>query len=822
MPFSGRLLFSRLLAAWMLLYLSLGVSFAQVNPPVKDELFEEDSEREELRRERETKALLQPGTRKVSEELDFQAPQIELKQDSNDVIGSGGLMISHQGLLVQADQGQLNLDSKNAELEGNILFSWPEGSVGCQSAIVNLDSESGEFDAADALIEEGQYKITAEKLFKLSETEYHFHDAAFSTCYCPDGSCPWEIRGSSMDAEEEGYGFVRHGRVNFHGVPILYSPYLLFPLKMERQSGLLVPQWGYSSEDGFQFTIPLFVVIDDHTDTLIRPFVESRTRYGSAFDFRKAFSKKSSLDSRILYSNESPRDGDLRGTVIDNIYDPTIDEDRYGGFYKQNWRNEPGSIVPLSYISDVHLVSDNLFLREMDDEDIGRYNQRYTISRMMLRSGFGDFLSGELSGEYNQALETDQDLTLQRLPDFQLDLRKSFRPFGYNPYGLKFASGIRTLYTEFDREVGYDGGRFDVYPTVRIPHHYKNYFNSELAFTYNHTTYNMNETAIPDDPEGDQITGDQRSVGTIKYSISTAVERVYDLDPDSWLISMTGLGYRNVNKRLKRVKHTIEPIVSYTYIPDEFQDDLPLYDSLDRIRQKRLFSYGIKTSLLGRFVPPRAAGEVMTELTPRVEDLPVIGTEQALADLDLPEIGDQTAGRINIRKGEVREIASLVLKQTYDQLEASENRDPERSPWSDLGAGLLFTPSQNFGFKFDTNYDIEDSLVNSWGIGSHFRDDRGDYIRARYTFIRDSVSQVEGNIELVLTEQLKAGWYSRYDDSEREFIENRAALRIISSCNCWYLDLGYRDRINPNKGEGFLTFTFKGLGDISQDISFGD
>ena len=46
----------------------------------------------------------------------------------------------------------------------------------------------------------------------------------------------------------------------------MYLPYLVLPVKRKRQTGLLVPDFGYSNDKGYGFLQPLFVVIDNYQD----------------------------------------------------------------------------------------------------------------------------------------------------------------------------------------------------------------------------------------------------------------------------------------------------------------------------------------------------------------------------------------------------------------------------------------------------------------------------------------------------------------------------------------------------------------------------
>ena len=361
----------------------------------------------------------------------------------------------------------------------------------------------------------------------------------------------------------------------------------------------------------------------------------------------------------------------------------------------------------------------------------------------------------------------------------------------------------------------------DINPGVKIPFHYKNYFNSEFSVGLHHTIYDLSNNMQPNSTTELDATND-RTVYTIEQKLSTAVERVFDLDEGNWLTYLTMLGSENQSDKLTRLKHTVEPIVSYKYIPDVEQDDLPLFDSLDRIRERSLVTYGVRTSLFGRFVPTLPSQEEITELTPRLEDLPMLDFSTPLSDLDDTDRFGMLTGNVSQQRRSIRELASLYIRQSYDIIEARENNNPDADEFTDIGTTLGIYPSKSFALKFDSNFDQEDRTFSSWAVGTHFKDDRGDILRARYNFIDNSISQLEASAELKIVDKIKLAGYARYDDQKHEFIEGKGALRFVSGCNCWYFDLGYRDRTNPDKSEFMLNFTLVGLGDIAQDISFGD
>lgn len=793
------------------------LAFSQVEPPDSESLFIKDNSKE-IKRAQERKEQILKTDKPESDKLELLAPNLEYVQGTDKVKIVDGLVVSKGDLKIRANEGNVDLGDQKAILNGDVFFSWPAGSLSSESAEIDIANETGVFKSAELLTEISDFKAKASEINKYSEFDYKFLDTNISPCLCPNGDRPWSIACSKLDVREEGYGKAKDFKFKVNDTTLLYLPYLAFPFKRERQSGVLAPEFGYGERNGFKFSMPYFWDVNESTDIIIKPFTETKTRTGLSLDYNQVYSKKSQIDSRFYFSDESAREGRDRGTNIDDLFDPTFDDQRFAGYIEQSWNSGDDFSVPMSVVSDIHYVSDDLFLREFDDEDLGKYNSRYATSRVVMRATPSQLFSAELSGEYNQSILTDDDLVFQRLPELNIYSQESFRPFGMNSYGLKLVASNKIQAVNFDRKTGYDGNRYNISPTLKIPYHYKNYFNGELSVTGHHTIYDLDEDLVPGE-DGSVIEDDQRSLYTLNFSIGTELEKISSVSDDSVLSWITSLGRENQNQKLKRIKHTIEPTIGYGHVPFEDQDDLPLFDSVDRIRERRIVSYGFKSSVFGRFIPDNIANDKILELSPDIEDLPSVNPLTEIADYSLPEGEERLLPGSKVRKGEVRELMDFRVYQTFDYLEEKRDTNPNRSALSDMALDVGFYPSNYFAFKFDSNIDVEDNDFSSWGVSTHLKDDRGDVLRARYSYIEDSISQIEGSLEVALTNSLKLGYYARFDDRDSEFIDNKLALRISSECNCWDLDLGYRKRLNPDEEDIIASFVLKGLGDLNQDFS---
>ncbi len=83
---------------------------------------------------------------------------------------------------------------------------------------------------------------------------------------------------------------LRHPRLSLYGVPVFYAPYLSFPYKGARASGLLVPEYGQNSQRGWYTALPLYWSPHRGWDTTYVPVFTTRNRDASRFETRTAWS----------------------------------------------------------------------------------------------------------------------------------------------------------------------------------------------------------------------------------------------------------------------------------------------------------------------------------------------------------------------------------------------------------------------------------------------------------------------------------------------------------------------------------------------------
>lgn len=186
----------------------------------------------------------------------FEGRHAALNTDNNLGDFAGDVRIREQGLLVEGTKGNLDLNSGKAEIE---------------------DSHY--------VMHESNARGTAVKAVRQADKSLLFTDATYTTC--PPNDSGWLLSGSQVDLNvNTGRGEVNNAILRVHNVPILYSPYLSFPIDSRRQSGFLFPNIGYGSDTGFDFGLPYYFNLAPNYDATVTPRYMSRRGESVEGEFR--------------------------------------------------------------------------------------------------------------------------------------------------------------------------------------------------------------------------------------------------------------------------------------------------------------------------------------------------------------------------------------------------------------------------------------------------------------------------------------------------------------------------------------------------------
>ncbi|HEY8622863.1 MAG TPA: LPS assembly protein LptD, partial [Casimicrobiaceae bacterium] len=323
----------------------------------------------------------------------------------------------------------------------------------------------------------------------------------------------------------------------FKGGPILYSPYLDFPLSNERKSGFLSPVFGSTSSRGIEMSLPYYFNLAPNYDATLTPRV--MTRRGLQI----------SGQTRYLFA-------DIAGEAdVEVLPDRVTGTNRYGLSWKHN--QNFGFLPGLAGYVNVQKVSDDAYFTDLSDRLV--VTSQSTLPReagLVYNRGPFSLLTRI------QTFQTLQDPANPIMPPYfrEPQLLMTMSPVEWK--GLDFQANGE--YVRFRQPALVTGDRSVLYPSATWSQRGNAWFVS--ARTGLHMThYDFDDTALPE-PHLNRV-----------IPISSV---------DSGLVFE-----RDANLFGKAFTQTLEPRAYYVYIPYRRQDQIPPFDTaIDDFNFSQLFT----------------------------------------------------------------------------------------------------------------------------------------------------------------------------------------------------------------------------------------
>lgn len=432
-----------------------------------------------------------------------QADRLRYETASNEVLAEGNLRLTQGDTRLEGTRGQINLDTRQGSVES------PRYALGAATGPGGL---AGRGDATEILLEGDQ--------------RYRATKASFTMC--PAGNDDWYLRAEGLEIDQaQQVGVARHARLDFLGVPILYSPYVDFPLTGERKTGLLPPVVGTTETTGTDVTVPYYWNIAPNMDATIAPRFMSKR--GIMLD----------AEYRYLFGNFN---GVARGDWLGN--DKEADRDRWAILLQHNHNFGYG----FSGVVNYQKVSDNNFLRDFGN----RVAVTSTIT--LPQEGYLTYSGGWWSALARyQTFQTLQDPLAPVTPPYNREPQFTLAANRLNVRG--FDLGFTGEYVDFKNplQTQVSGDRLLLYPTLSYPLVTPGTFLvPRVSLHYAKYTYSN-----PSSRQDDDLT-----------------VPIYSLDGGLRFERDVGLGGENYTQ-------TLEPRAFYVNAPFRDQRTLPVYDTAE-------------------------------------------------------------------------------------------------------------------------------------------------------------------------------------------------------------------------------------------------
>jgi LPS-assembly protein len=232
---------------------------------------------------------------RTDQPVTFSSDQVEYDKTNAIVTARGHVEAWQNGHVLRADQVTFDRNTGVAAATGNVVLLEPDGEVlFADYAEMSNNMNDGILKDMRALLQQNG-RLAANGARRTGGQINELSKVVYSTCNlcAKDPTRPplWDIRAASAVQDLE------HKKIEYHdaelemfGVPVAYFPYFWHAdPSVKRESGILPPLIGTSSELGFFYGQPYYWVIDNQSDATFLPMITTEAGPQLDVEYRRRF-----------------------------------------------------------------------------------------------------------------------------------------------------------------------------------------------------------------------------------------------------------------------------------------------------------------------------------------------------------------------------------------------------------------------------------------------------------------------------------------------------------------------------------------------------
>jgi LPS-assembly protein len=417
---------------------------------------------------------LTPSTKKTEHEttIFFEADKLEGSTNKS-LMGTGNVRMRQEGLAIDADSIEYTEADTTAVARGNVLIDKSGDRARGPFLRFNMETEDGYMETPNFSFAKKENRPRESRGdASLLQFEGPDRDRLFDVRYttCSPGNNDWFLRANQLELDRTTQiGLATHATIVFKDTPILYLPFIDFPLNGQRKSGFLAPTFGSSEKNGLVVEVPYYWNIAPNYDATITPRLLTQRGLQLNNEFRyleRSFAGQ--IDAEYL-----PGDN-LTGA------------DRYFTRLQHKHDLLPG----LSLALDLQKASDDDYFRDLSTR-ISATSQTLLPRDGLLSYHFGTYWSASAHVLHYQVLQDPLNPVGAPYilgPQLQLNGNRS----DFHGFDL----GLQTEWTNFEHPTLINAKRAIAYPTISYPiTRTYGYITPKIGYHSTHYSFGENNTA---------------------------------------------------------------------------------------------------------------------------------------------------------------------------------------------------------------------------------------------------------------------------------------------------------------------------------------
>lgn len=687
----------------------------------------------------------------------------------SEVSMAGNIVLSQGYRRLKADQASMDRNSHELEIDGNVEIREPDLLLRAQSANVNTNTGLGHFNNASFLQHSNGSRGQAKLITRNSADTLELEQGSITQC-TPDDEV-WSIQAGEIHIDNaEGWGSAKHARLNIRQVPVLYLPYMTFPIDDRRKSGFLAPTFARGDDNGIEINTPYYFNLAPNYDATLAPHYIAERGTMVELELRQLSRFGQWTLAGAQLNDEKYRRPNPLLPVDDSI---PIRENRWLGSVDQQ-----GRIFGINTAIDYAKVSDRDYFRDLSTDSLDI--KRALHLNQQLELGYrNDAWQADVTVQQFQTIDDQLDQQYQLMPRVSLERHQS----GANFHPEWF---FQAEFTDFQHDQAIDqGGTF---------------VTGQRAYAEAGASYPMRWAGgfiIP-----------SAKVRNINYDLD-AFNPGDDDSPSATAPLATldmGLQFeRSTSIGGKALIQTLEPRLYYFYSDYEQQGSHPDFDT-----RELNFSYS------QLFRDTRFSGN------DRLDD-----ANQASVGISSRFIDDSNGREIlTLSLGQI-----FYFEDRQVQLNGIGGVDSRSN--SMIASSIQYQPYDQLWLTNEMLWDSRRDKLQEGGLGFHYQSDRNSLYNLGYRYRREGannigtglrdLSQADASMVLPIDKHWSLFARYRYDIEENRSLDDLFGFQY-EDC-CWMLRLLYQqgleneyelagDTVVERDYAFILEFQLKGLGSL--------
>ncbi len=358
----------------------------------------------------------------------------------------GKVQLIFQQQYLSCDEAFVYLDTKTIEAIGNVIYITPTVYSESNKVYFNYKNSTGVIH--NGYLQSGQVSFEGKLIYKLGENEYESIDGHYTAC----ATCPpsWSLTGSSLRADLGGYARIKNSFFKIADVPIFWIPYLIIPLKSDRETGFLFPEYATSRRSGNIYSESFFWAINRSNDATftISSFQTRGTMFQGEYRYVLSPTSKGMIQAATIKDELFPTSTRVRASNNGQEIGPI---DRWYLMYEHSYE------LPyyFKHKMDINLASDLQYAADFPVQ-FPFFREPAIENRMSLSKNNEDSQITIDSSIYISTLQTDplasNEDAVHRFPNFRYSLmpQKVENTRLYYTFDIDYINIARTSYS-FDK-----------------------------------------------------------------------------------------------------------------------------------------------------------------------------------------------------------------------------------------------------------------------------------------------------------------------------------------------------------------------------------